>query len=274
MMVKVTCPSCSAAAKVPRKHLGRKVTCPRCRNEFVLVESEPDQAELVESADEQAPVPPVVRVVPAQEVTPKPDKKKQVFSGALLETKEAEPSLIESYGVVYKGGHPDYPKEKGGKIHFKVFNDRFELLATMGTKRWFSGLVIPYRSISSLEIVERQVGTVEGLLGGLNSRQLNQANNIHISYQADDGQEVLLRLEMLSGVTVMGQAKKCLEFMDRLRTHRIFEKFRGKRDKQTEGHNVVEDIPTQLEKLAALRDRGILTAEEFARKKTELLSRM
>jgi hypothetical protein len=35
-----------------------------------------------------------------------------------------------------------------------------------------------------------------------------------------------------------------------------------------------EDIPSQLEKLAALHDSGVLTDEEFAAKKAELLSRM
>ncbi len=35
-----------------------------------------------------------------------------------------------------------------------------------------------------------------------------------------------------------------------------------------------EDIPSQIEKLAALRDSGILTEEEFQTKKAELLSRM
>jgi uncharacterized RDD family membrane protein YckC len=35
-----------------------------------------------------------------------------------------------------------------------------------------------------------------------------------------------------------------------------------------------EDIPSQLEKLAALHDSGVITDEEFAAKKAELLSRM
>ncbi|MHC9539335.1 MAG: PH domain-containing protein [Vulcanimicrobiota bacterium] len=35
-----------------------------------------------------------------------------------------------------------------------------------------------------------------------------------------------------------------------------------------------DDIPAQIEKLASLRDKGIVTAEEFDRKKKELLDRM
>jgi hypothetical protein len=36
----------------------------------------------------------------------------------------------------------------------------------------------------------------------------------------------------------------------------------------------VESIPDQIKKLAELRDAGILTEQEFATKKTELLKRM
>ena len=35
-----------------------------------------------------------------------------------------------------------------------------------------------------------------------------------------------------------------------------------------------DDIPTQIQKLASLRDAGILTEEEFATKKAELLAKM
>lgn len=178
---------------------------------------------------------------------------------------------IECYGVNYRGGHPAYPKAKVGKIEFSVFRDRFELQPTLGSK-WFAGLTIPYSAVLDLDIVQRQVNTVEGLLGGLDSRQLNQANNIHITYQ-DDEEMVLLRLEMLSGITVMGQAKKCREFEDRLRVHGIRGRLRQTPSGPAEGQ-VADDIPAQIEKLAGLRDKGILSDAEFEAKKTDLLSRM
>jgi lysophospholipid acyltransferase (LPLAT)-like uncharacterized protein len=59
-------------------------------------------------------------------------------------------------------------------------------------------------------VVERQVSTFETMASALNSKQLNQGNNINIAYDSPNGPS-LLRLEMLSGVTVMGQAEKCLE---------------------------------------------------------------
>ena len=35
-----------------------------------------------------------------------------------------------------------------------------------------------------------------------------------------------------------------------------------------------DDIPTQIQKLASLKDAGILTEEEFTNKKAELLAKM
>jgi hypothetical protein len=175
------------------------------------------------------------------------------------------------YGVNYRGGQPAYPKAKVTGIEFSLFRDRFELRPTLGSK-CFAGSTIPYTAVLDLEIVQRQVNTVEGLLGGPDSRQLNQANNIHITYQ-DDEDVVLVRLEMLSGITVMGQAKKCRELEDRLRVHGIRGRFRQTPSDPAE-MQVTADIPAQIEKLAGLRDKGILSDAEFEAKKTDLLSRM
>lgn len=193
--------------------------------------------------------------------------------GLVRSRREKNAGLIETYGVIYLGGHPEYPKRKAGKIEFKVFDDQFEFTPTISTKGWFTGFTIPYKVVLDVQIVQRQVGTVEGLLGGLNSRQLNQPNNIHISYENADGESVLLRLEMLSGVTVMGQARKCQEFEDRLRVHNIREKFLLVPDRVVQ-EKTSGDIPAQIEKLAALLNKGILSQEEFEAKKTDLLSRI
>jgi hypothetical protein len=184
-----------------------------------------------------------------------------------------EQGLIDSYGVVYQGGLPEYAKEKAGKIDFKVFSDRFEFLPTLSTKTWFSGLTIPYSSVTDLQVVQRTVGTLEAILGGLDSKQLNQANNIHITFRSIRGDDLVLRLEMLSGITVMGQAKKCLELMDRLKIHRVTEQFQAAQAKQTQ-HEQSMDIPEQIGKLASLRDKGVLSEDEFIAKKAELLSRL
>jgi putative oligomerization/nucleic acid binding protein len=185
-----------------------------------------------------------------------------------------EPGKVAEYAVVYKGGHPDYPTAKSGQIDLKIFQDRFELSPTFGSKSWFKHLLISYNTVSDLQIVERQVSTFEGVLGGLDSRQLNQRNNIHITYQGGTDAEIVLRLEMLSGLSVMGQARKCRELEDRLRIHKIRQHFRRPRSERPEPQQVTTDIPTQIEKLAELRDRGLISEGEFQAKKKDLLARM
>jgi hypothetical protein len=69
------------------------------------------------------------------------------------------------------------------------------------------------------------VSTFEAIAGGLNSRQLNQRNNIHISFTTDDGIDVVLRLEMMTGIAVPAQAKPCAELEDLLRANQIPKQF-------------------------------------------------
>lgn len=186
---------------------------------------------------------------------------------------DADPIALENYKVVYKGGHPDHPKAKSGEIRLVLTPDEFQLNPTVGSQRFWHQLHIPYQTVSDVQIVGRQVSTTEALLGGLDSRQLNQNNNIHIHYRGDSGVPIVLRLEMLSGITVQGQARKCLEFEDRLRNLGIRAKFLQSAAAAPEAAGAAS-IPEQIAKLASLRDQGILSETEFEAKKADLLERM
>ncbi len=93
--------------------------------------------------------------------------------------------------------------------------------------------------------------------------------------------EVVVRFEMISGVSVMVQAKRCRELIDHVRNigaRDLFIKPGAQQVQVVDGPAPtpasVPDIPEQIAKLAALRDAGALSEEEFAAKKTELLSRL
>jgi hypothetical protein len=194
----------------------------------------------------------------------------------VVPTGSLEPNQpLEWYSVTYRGGLPDLPKPKVGKIELEICADRFRLKPTSSSKNFWSEMEIPYNTILSLEIVERTLNSFEGIAGRLNSRQLNQRNNIHITYLRPEGDQ-LLRLEMLSGVTVMGQAKKCNEFQDRLRNLRVREQFVANAPAAAPPALVASGAPMiavadELAKLAALRDSGVLSAEEFDAQKAKLL---
>lgn len=77
---------------------------------------------------------------------------------------------------------------------------------------------------------------------------------------------------MLTGVTVMGQAKKCQEFEDRLATHQIRARFGAVPAAVAPSQSAGVSVADELAKLAAMRDQGILTDDEFQAQKARLLS--
>jgi hypothetical protein len=178
---------------------------------------------------------------------------------------------LAKYFVSYRGGLPGHTSSHADDIGFYVTTDCFILQPTAASKRWFDGLTIPYANVLSFDIVERQVSTVEGILGGLDSHQLNQANNIHIGMEMQ-GQRLVLRLEMQSGISVMAQAAKCRELVDVLRVHGIFERVSG--GSPDLGRENAPDPVALITRLSQLHDQGVLSTEEFEAKKTDLLSRL
>lgn len=178
--------------------------------------------------------------------------------------------ILGSWTVTYKGGLASLPKPKIGKITLEVLPDRFRLTAgnNVAQKFWES-LEIPYTAVTSVELADRNVSTFEALAGGLQSRQLNQRNNIWFEFAAAGG-SVRLRVEMLTGVTVMGQAKKAAEFDDLLRSHQVRRRFGGAPAQAQPG--APASVADELAKLAAMRDQGILTDAEFQAQKARLLA--
>ena len=179
---------------------------------------------------------------------------------------------IIRYEVIYLGGLPEYPKAKhGSAIGLNVMSDEFVFTKTGTSKDWFSEYRIPYSRISNLTIEKRTISNTEMLLGGGNDPNQQQENNICIAFEAEDGTELMLRVEMLTGVTIYGQATKCREFMDVLRQNNILKMFK---QKDTNTAPAQPDVLAQIEKLAGLNAAGILSEEEFSQKKAELLQKL
>jgi hypothetical protein len=176
----------------------------------------------------------------------------------------------DRYQVTYKGGLAEGPKARLAPIKLILGADAFVLDPTTAAIRFWERLTIPYSSVSAVTIVPRHPGAIEGFLGGLDGHQADHDNNIQIEYVDAADTVVKLRLEMLTGITVTGQAKRCTEFEHRLRTLGIAARFRP----ASPGSPSTVDIPAQIAKLSALRDQGILTEAEFTAKKTELLGRL
>lgn len=218
------------------------------------------------------------------------------FSEETKKMKQPVEGAIMRYGVTYKGGLARYPKQQSGEIGLNIMEECFYLKPTIGTNDWFEEMAIPYAKIKSLEIVERKISNTEWLLSSSDSdmKAMEQKNNIEIEYEDVDGNEQFIRLEMLTGISIYGQAKKYVEFMDVLRQNGILKKFAGNRNaaQNMQGQQMsgvqAGETPTagaaqvsngdvileQIEKLAGLKEKGILSEEEYQQKKSELLAKL
>lgn len=175
--------------------------------------------------------------------------------------------MIGKYKVSYRGGIASLPKAKIGTILLHVLDDRFEFEPTTGSKKFWEELVLPYSEVSEVEAVDRTVSTFEGLMGGLDSRQLNQKNVLVFSHS--DGQQ--LRVEMMTGVTVMGQAKKCVEFLDQIVANGIRSQFAAVPSEEPLPSGAASSPTSELLQLAELHASGALSDQEFAAAKSRLL---
>lgn len=186
-------------------------------------------------------------------------------------SEDAGPAPIAEYKVIYKGGLAHLPKAKVAGIELRWWPEHLSLDPTAAAKKFWEPLYLPYEAISDLSIAQRQVSAAEGFLaagkpGG--AKDLATDNNIHISYTSQDGHPILLRLEMLTGFNVSGQAKRCAEMLDMLRAHRILDQITTPAAAAPMASAGVAD---ELAKLGQLAQQGILSPEEFAAAKSRLL---
>lgn len=184
---------------------------------------------------------------------------------------------IARYQVVYLGGFPKKPNKKTDPtaFGFNIMPDSFIFKPELETKNsWFGDelFTIPYDKVVKFEIVKRQVSTTEFMLSSNgDTKSLEQENNIQITHLDDEGNELMTRVEMLTGVTVYGQAEKCRELMDLLREKKIL----GKMNKDTRKPAAQADDPLeQLKKLNSLKEAGVISEEEFNAKKADLLAKI
>ena len=102
------------------------------------------------------------------------------------------------------------------------------------------------------------------------SIQLKQIANVHYN-STWPGTTIEIVAKDTLKVTTLGKKEDFANFQAQL------EEIRDKIQPNVAGGPTApaaEDIPTQIQKLASLKDAGILTEEEFAAKKAELLAKM
>lgn len=174
------------------------------------------------------------------------------------------------YKVIYLGGLEGLTKSIYN-IGLNIMEDRFVLKPDHASLGKIDTIEIPYVTIEELRIVERTLSTAELLLTN-DAKGLVQENNIEIRYMdATTSHEIVLRLEMLTGLTPASQAGSCREMMDLLRQKRIL-KLIGDNTKEVSEQAASTSYLDDLAKLAELKNQGIITEEEFQLQKQKIMN--
>lgn len=175
--------------------------------------------------------------------------------------KKSNEMSVKTYSTMYLGGHPENPKKVAGIVDLQLFGNCFAFKHHVADK-YLVPFEIPYNSVTDFKIVDRTLTTANVIFGGKDAYKLQQANNIHITYNDKNNDILTVRFEMITGVTIAGQAKVCLELLDYLKTNGIYSQFNLSNNNPANN----DEILNQIEKLAQLKEAGILTEEEFLSK--------
>ena len=213
-----------------------------------------------------------------EEADKKKDEKKQ--------EKEKYNSPVEGakqrYRMIYVGGLEDFKPSATDPcaIGFNIMEDRFIIKPEYATKiAWFGDreIIIPFDKIN--ELSQAPIG-----MGSNASIQ----SVVIISFTTEDNKNRRLRIQMLDGITYVGQELKTTDMMNYLTDNGILEQINNNSLNETSNDNTKnnanndnarnntssDDVMKQIEKLADLKNKGILSDEEFAEKKKELLARL
>lgn len=174
------------------------------------------------------------------------------------------------YKVIYLGGIEGLTKSIYN-MGLNIMEDRFVLKPDHASLGKIETLEIPYESVEELKIVKRTLSTAELLLTN-DAKGLDQENNIEIRYiNPQTRHEIVLRLEMLTGLTPASQAGSCREMMDLLRQKRILKRIE-EHSKEIKKPSAASNYLDDLAKLAELKNQGIITEEEFQLQKQKIMN--
>lgn len=286
MFIELACPSCGRPFKVGREHIGKRGKC-KC-GQLILIEEPEAVVELAEAVPEP-PLPPEPEpflppdIIPQSNPRKLPEKPKGFWATmkeAANKASEAAAKAQRDQPVIYFGGPFDLKAKSDGILTL----DENELIfkSSFLRREFFR---IPYSAITGahLDTAER-LGKLR-TLGALALAGPFAAVFVGFGIKKKDK---FLKLDFQDGsdlaVTVIFGKASFGPDMDSL-SGKILARRResvGKVTAQSPSHTdgapaesaTQEDVATLLEKLALLREKGILTEDEFQKKKAELLSRL
>ena len=171
-------------------------------------------------------------------------------------------ALLRQYRVNYVSGLKNVPKIQR-KLSLLLHSEGF----VISGKR-FPFIWIPYQSVVDFKL-SNGCGSYWSYAGAFD---IFHEKMIHIGYSNQYNEITNLKLEMaVSSFYAMPNYKASSELFSFINTSGISARFNVSKPLSPEPQ---ADIYSQIEKLAELHHAGILTDEEFAAKKAELLKRI
>lgn len=174
----------------------------------------------------------------------------------------------------YMGGHPSISRACKGIL--TVNNDKIIFKGGMLSKFEIPIQDIISTSMQTQEQISRNV-TLTRLLFmgvfafGMKKKTVDKTKYLVVSYEENTLQNSIVfesnYIDSLSS-SIMKARQVYIKKHPEVETRAEAE------TEQIENTQPVDDIPSQIKKLADLKDAGILTEEEFTQKKTELLAKM
>jgi len=266
----VECPQCGASYKIDETKLGEKGRCSKCGNSFTLALCGPDPVEplVAEVVDEQPSDDPLSLLAAASAAqsaaAPPPPKRKSFFEKA----KEWADAASRQVSVVYVQG--PWGIKANSQMTMTLDDSGLVLRVGIINKQEF---FIPYEAISGMTVdtAERMTLTRVLLVGIFAFGFKKKHKFLKLDFQDDTGTAVSAIFGKGPGCDVpMLQGRIAQAKHDYLVACPEAVVVEGEPIEST----ATADISATIENLAQLRDKGILSEEEFQQKKTELLSRL
>jgi hypothetical protein len=197
------------------------------------------------------------QIKPASSVLSQDTLFQELSAKNLLTAKER---VVFNQWATYQGGIAGYPNSASLYGMAVVLNKSFAFYDKQMTVK------ILYVNVLEVKLENFQVGAIRGALAaGAVALQLQQTQNIlSIRYRDEKGVERDARFQINGSVTIPGEAERAREFLNYLL------EFKG----DFSANSPTSDPMARLEKLKALKDRGVISDAEFQAKKTKLLEQM
>lgn len=186
-------------------------------------------------------------------------KAQQEHNDKVAQLKEARGNKLKTLGLNYAGGYNDYRKA-AGLLHF--YEKQVEFASPMSTHFTILNTDIRDVAIEGKDEVGRRVTVTRLLAVGIFAfalKKKTKEKEAYLTLELTDGQEVVFFVEKISPMELKTQLAQVIS--------RVKQGAKAEQTQAVTGGSVADE----LTKLADLRDRGILTQDEFDAKKGQLL---